>query len=394
MDKKLEKAFAKIGLEFEALSLYPMTWNIYESEKVDTMGTDFRNLYYSPSFVDQVSLEELIAVVLHEVFHCVFLHPELVDRGMSRNRNRFVWTLALEQVVNAEVVEVIANTQYRLPGKPIDPIKIVSGKLEISERGYVYSSDLAGKNEVEVYEILMKNYEPGSENAVLPEQIALVGDVIPQQKMSSEDKQNAVEKAVATIKRLQKTGKVTANLERFLKDLIQPRVPWQRILQQFVSQVVDGHEEFSFTKPNIRRQPIKDVVIPATQQTRIDEPVVVFDTSGSIDDDTIRRFASELYRLFKDVVENITIITTDNKVNEIVKVNSIKEVMQKVKFRGGGGTDFRPLFERVKKCEFMIFFTDGYADYPEKAPAYPVLWVLTKDHKKPPFGKVAYIYED
>jgi predicted metal-dependent peptidase len=42
----------------------------------------------------------------------------------------------------------------------------------------------------------------------------------------------------------------------------------------------------------------------------------------------------------------------------------------------------------------MVFFTDGYANYPDHRPEYPVLWIVTKDHQKPPFGKVAFILED
>jgi predicted metal-dependent peptidase len=42
----------------------------------------------------------------------------------------------------------------------------------------------------------------------------------------------------------------------------------------------------------------------------------------------------------------------------------------------------------------MIFFTDGYATYPEKPPRYPVLWVLTKDNQTPPFGKVCYVFDE
>ena len=51
---------------------------------------------------------------------------------------------------------------------------------------------------------------------------------------------------------------------------------------------------------------------------------------------------------------------------------------------GGGGTDFRPVFEYIDEHQeinpdLLIFFTDGYGAYPERAPAYPVLWLLTAD---------------
>lgn len=394
MNEKIRKAIAKIGLEFEALSIYPMSWDIHETCDVPTMGTDFKSLYYSPTYIETLSLEETVAVVLHEVFHCVLLHPAAVDQGIGKNKNEFVWMLALEQVTNAEVLSVIVGTGYKLPGKAIDPVNIVRGSV-FEETGFVYSPNLAGKNEIEVYECLMQYYKAGSEKSIQQQQLILTNDVKAKKQMNAEEKQAAIEKTIATIKKiLKQRGKVSANLERLFKDLTTPKVPWQRIVRQFVSQVVDGYEEFSFTKPNIRRQTVKDIIIPATQKYEIDEPVVVFDTSGSIGESDIKKFASELQRLLTDITESVIVITTDTEVKEHVKISSIGDITRKLKFIGGGGTDFRHVFEKIKNCEFMIFFTDGYASYPTKAPKYPVLWVLTKDHQKPPFGKVAYVYNE
>jgi predicted metal-dependent peptidase len=49
--------------------------------------------------------------------------------------------------------------------------------------------------------------------------------------------------------------------------------------------------------------------------------------------------------------------------------------------KGGGGTDFRPFFEKLNECEdrelpqLAIYLTDGYGTFP-KQPDYPVLWVV------------------
>ena len=54
---------------------------------------------------------------------------------------------------------------------------------------------------------------------------------------------------------------------------------------------------------------------------------------------------------------------------------------------GHGGTSFIPPFEYVKEHELhpdiLIYLTDGYGDAPEKAPKFPVLWVLTNDGEEP-----------
>ena len=54
---------------------------------------------------------------------------------------------------------------------------------------------------------------------------------------------------------------------------------------------------------------------------------------------------------------------------------------------GHGGTSFIPPFEYVKehklRPDIFIYLTDGCGGAPEKAPQFPVLWVLTNDGEEP-----------
>ena len=57
---------------------------------------------------------------------------------------------------------------------------------------------------------------------------------------------------------------------------------------------------------------------------------------------------------------------------------------EKIKFKGGGGTRFTPVFDYMKdnpcEAQILIYFTDGYGDKPAKPP-YPVMWVITPEGK-------------
>ncbi|MCD7952616.1 MAG: hypothetical protein LUG14_06805 [Synergistaceae bacterium] len=61
--------------------------------------------------------------------------------------------------------------------------------------------------------------------------------------------------------------------------------------------------------------------------------------------------------------------------------------------KGFGGTDFRPLFEYVdgliKRHEFtafkgLIYFTDGYGDFPATPPDYETAFVFIDQGRRPP----------
>ena len=64
------------------------------------------------------------------------------------------------------------------------------------------------------------------------------------------------------------------------------------------------------------------------------------------------------------------------------------EYLKTMQIKGLGGTDFRPVFEKVdeliKNKEFrnlkgLIYFTDGYGVFPERKPDYDTAFVFVKD---------------
>jgi predicted metal-dependent peptidase len=57
---------------------------------------------------------------------------------------------------------------------------------------------------------------------------------------------------------------------------------------------------------------------------------------------------------------------------------------------GGGGTRFTPVFERVEsepaRPDALPYFTDVQGEFPERAPDYPVMWLVT-GNAPVPFGE-------
>jgi predicted metal-dependent peptidase len=59
--------------------------------------------------------------------------------------------------------------------------------------------------------------------------------------------------------------------------------------------------------------------------------------------------------------------------------------------KGGGGTNFIPVFEHIAdegmEPSALIYLTDLEGTFPQHEPDYPVLWVDTYGKHKPPFGE-------
>jgi predicted metal-dependent peptidase len=118
---------------------------------------------------------------------------------------------------------------------------------------------------------------------------------------------------------------------------------------------------------------------PGIRIRRLNRVVVVIDTSGSVDNDTLFLFMAEIEGIRRTGAE-ITVIESDCEVQNVYAYRRGKEISMK----GGGGTDFDPAFEYINSrksgsFDACIYLTDGFAPEPEIKPRTSLLWVLTPD---------------
>ena len=88
---------------------------------------------------------------------------------------------------------------------------------------------------------------------------------------------------------------------------------------------------------------------------------------------------------------NVHIIQCDEDIQEDIKITSREEFdhyLRTMAIKGLGGTDFRPVFQRVDEMirdgkfanlKGLIYFTDGYGLFPERMPAYKTAFVFVED---------------
>lgn len=129
---------------------------------------------------------------------------------------------------------------------------------------------------------------------------------------------------------------------------------------------------------------------------RIREFVIAIDTSGSTSGSLVQTFVQKTYNILKSTESffskiNLHIIQCDADIQEDVKITSQQEFdvyLKHMQLHGLGGTDFRPVFEYVNglvdKKEFdnlkgLIYFTDGYGDFPKKKPPYDTAFVFVEN---------------
>jgi predicted metal-dependent peptidase len=198
-------------------------------------------------------------------------------------------------------------------------------------------------------------------------------------------------------------GHLPSNLEKFIDEFAESQVHWTKKFQSTVSQMASREvkEDYSFRVPN-RRYTMSDIIMP-TQVGERSKGVFCVDTSGSM---TIA--FNDGVSVMDQAISEVEDIRKTHQI-EIYLMNNdaathrgewVKPYEDMPSLRGGGGTDFRPIFEHVDetlieeerhKIEFVCILTDGDGAYPQEAPSdYDVVWVVF-GNTEPPFGETIHV---
>jgi predicted metal-dependent peptidase len=181
-------------------------------------------------------------------------------------------------------------------------------------------------------------------------------------------------------------GKMSASMEKLVEEVLNPKVDWRDVLQQFV--VKCKSDSRSWARPN-RRFITQGIYLPERSGESMGPLVFAVDCSGSCWGD-IPQFANEVRTVFEDFKpRELHVIYFDSSVSHCDKFEPDDEFH--MEGHGGGGTAFSPIFEKVEEigveAEACIILTDlcchDFGDEPE----YPVLWVSNANGEAP-FGEV------
>lgn len=358
----------KITSEIEKLLVLP------------TCGTDGRYLYVNEDWVSKLPLEEQKGLLAHEVMHPALGHVFDWRRG-GRNPHR--WNVAGDHVINLLLKEA---------GMKLPP-------------GGCCDEKYAGMSTEQVYDLLPASTEkkggvsidvisPGSGGTKKGSgddkdgkggQGEGVKPLSPQQQAQLEQEFKELLQSAAALAKMR--GKLPAGIERMVDKLTKPRIPWYQILEQFVSETVK--DDYDMLTPD-RRMLQLGIYLPDLNGEGTSVAVGI-DTSGSIGKKDLHEFLSETAGiLFSRRVTSMRLLACDAEVS-LDKTLSPWDTLPS-ELGGGGGTDFRPVFDRINKdprapaC--CVFFTDLCGSFPRRHPHYPVVWVTKEDGIMPPFGHV------
>ena len=421
LEQRLSQARMTLLLDFPFFGQLALRMTPEIDSSIETACTDGRRIRFNPDFCDRLPDKQLTWLYAHEV-----AHPALGHLWRFGQRDPELVNVAADFVVNEMLETVLAQ-----PGASHRMERIPTALLD---RKYF------GMSMEQIYSHLRQNAKPAPQpqagsasqggspsQGASPKPLGTFtkpapppsadgkpgedgqdgdssdgsghGAPSPSPITSGEDalqqewKQAAAQ--AATVARSRARGQMPAAIEDLLRDLFEPEVPWQDLLRQFASRVC--RDDYSFRRPN-RRYAHRGIMLPTLRTEGLGRIVVAVDTSGSIrsNEGLLTTFLSELQSILDTThPEVMHLLDCDARVHSHSELHS-GDHLAGTRFRGGGGTDFRPVFtfteDQQLQPDCLIFFTDLEGPFPQVPPPYPVMWLNYGNARlKAPFGETLHI---
>jgi len=245
------------------------------------------------------------------------------------------------------------------------------------------STNGEGKNETDIDEAL-RNMDKGKDDHVFTE----VKEMTTEELKELEDK---VDRALRQGGML--AGRMGASIPRVIGDLLDTKVDWREVFREFVQSAMRGKDEYTWRKMN-KSYLANNMYLPSMHSETMGELVVAIDTSGSIDNEQISEFASELASICETCSpDKVRVLWWDTKVHgEQVFEGNYDDIAKMLKPKGGGGTHVGCVSDYIIKssinAEALVIFTDGYVENnPKWEVTTPTMWFVTQNSSfVPPAG--------
>ena len=380
-NKKISKGRIKLLLTQPFFGMLITKMGAVERADIGTMATDGTSLFFSPDFVEKISEPEVLGVLCHEVLHVAYAHH--LRRGKREPR---LWNIACDYAINL----IVVDAGMKLP------------------QGALLSDDFKGMGAEKIYDLLKQEQDKrdvdggdkpqkggGQGGGHIPngddweiggvlDKVSEEGEPLTEEQRDVAIRQTEVAVSEAAAAALAQ-GKLPGELRRLIGDIAKGKVRWDEELKRIFASTFAA--DYTWSRPN-RRHIGRGLYLPSMVKEGVGEVVIGVDTSGSITGPVLDAFWSVVDDVIEQASpERVHIVWCDARVQHVQTFEQGEKLEPEA--RGGGGTDFRPVFRWVEEQgiepQALIYITDMYGAFPAEAPDYPTIWVKTTDVEAP-FG--------
>ncbi len=337
------------------------------TDRTDTIGADGKRVYFNVAWMKQQFADDslrLCVICLHVIGHCLLGHPYLFRRDWDNPE-------CMEQC-ETETTELLS----RLLPKRISAA-VIRENAGIDDHSF---------------------WDPFAHPTR-----HTTGSSGPGSRGASEGEEKMWQRAAEAVRReagwSNRRGTSQKPVVHSLRLTGERRYDYRRFLQQFAVLREEGGpdpEQFDTGLYTWGREQYGNVCLieplEYRERRKIEELVIVIDTSGSCNEEMLRVFLEETRNILKEDRLffrrfRLHILQCDNRIRRDDAICSQEELdryLERITVTGGGGTDFRPAFlyiEKLRERELhrlggVIFFSDGCGLFPREMPDYLTAFVF------------------
>lgn len=381
-----------------------------------SLATDGVYLYYEPTFILSSYKQEKNCVTrdyLHVLLHCIFRHP-FVDPGkVNQNLWNLACDIAVENIISSFSLSCVETSKAKLQQQALS---MLSKELKTMTAEKIYLHLLNHPN----LQLNMSAFHTDDHSIWYQPQGADGGGSGSGESESPDEKQNElgdgrsrqslmeewrevserIQTDMETISITQ--GNMAGSMRQQLRQLNRERYDYRAFLKKFAvmgeaMKINDDEFDYIFYTYGLKLFGNMPLIEPLEYKEvkRIRDFVIAIDTSGSTSGYLVQMFLQKTFNILKSQETfftkiNLYIIQCDAQIQEVRRITSQEEFDEYIRtftIKGLGGTDFRPVFTYVDKLiaektftnlKGLIYFTDGYGDFPAKKPDYQTAFVFLR----------------
>lgn len=393
-----------INMRYLDVALSSLAWEI--TTDIPRIGTDGLKIAYEPHYLADLYRENPMLVnrvYLHMVFHCIFRH---LFRPCPEDRE--LWNLSCDIAVEA-LIDGMHHRSIRMGVHPFrravydelrKTLKVLTAEGIYRELKKADYRPEQRARMVQEFCIDDHTYWPAP-----PEE---EGPKPPSPLMAKLKKhwKDVSDRMQTELSIGREAGTEDGDLSDELAVENRERYDYRTFLKKFAvlkeeMQIDPDSFDYVFYSYGLRMYGNMPLIEPQEwkETHKIEEFVIVIDTSMSCSGDLVRKFLEETYHILAETENffrkvHIRILQCDDAVRAdqlITTGEELKQYMDHLQLYGDGGTDFRPAFTYVqqlidqgefKNLKGLLYFTDGKGTFPRKRPPYDAAFILFREDYK------------
>ncbi len=365
--EKLSQAKAKLLVDYPYFGTLASKLELVINDDLESFRSNGLKLEYREEYLNALDLSEIAFILANGAMHSVLAHDI-----RKKNRSGWLWQMATDIAINDMLLQngldMPYGAQYRERFSGMYAEEIYAALKEDilrDDEDLEYEAD-------EEDDVQNRDQESKSSQEVLEEEILC--EIL------------LAEEAISLLASTMQNGEAPASIERFFDLNFSSKMNWRELLREAIDRYF--RDDYTMMPPS-KKLLYEGIYLPSNTSETF-RLVIAVDTSGSIDEELLSLFLSEV-NFIMEAAQNyvIDLLVCDDKIHSHSTFYSGDILTCDLK--GGGGTDFRPVFDCVAKefddIKLLLYFTDLEGMFPKEEPIYAVKWITPKE-REIPFGEL------